>query len=726
MSTSGLKMRHGQYTFALPKARRTRKLQAIGKYDAGTGTWDGVITKPYGYSSWCFLLLAILFIGALLTVILVPTLVGKDHEKRDMTLPSTTTSANTTTTTQVTNTTESTTTFSGGPPLETTPPLVPLVIQCPEIAEIPLGKDWLDLNETGQPVITGGCDPDMLNVTFVDQVTGTVSKRGTQFVSKTQVRSGATLYNMTGVVIEVDAIPLNEHHALKQSVFASLKHESNARSPTFPQSKLVASNVADVSQEGGEAPDVMLDVGLTEVVHAMNMRNGTVRTGTHIHIFDKAMNILSEFELATQMNVPSGPCQQGAGEPQVLFDHLANKWLLLERASVNDTLCLYVSIPAQATSVATNYLFYEIPLPFGFPARLAPQLSMFNDYYTLAVNVDGVGPGGPPMIFIERGPIVSQAASTRVLVSRGFPSLSGFAFQHMSPVNVENGSPQPSFPGAIFMRLNDDELHTGSPNAAEDYLDVVQFIIIDFDSSTLVFQFYDIAIQEFDSSDTGCTSPMACVNTITGQRLNANQRVLNGRVQYRNLVDCPGQVERITGAFATAVGSVQSRVRWFQLQYNANTAQFEVYQDAELDYGDALSRWMPSTTMDRYGNAAIIYNVASTVDVIPSLRATSRAQTDPLGMMRTELDWGTGIGQPTPGPVSPNNAWGNMMMLAADGSVTEGRTFYGTGQFYVFEEAFVVRAARLRQGGDYLERTWIVEDAVCQQVEQCTQIIQIG
>ena len=710
-----------QFTYK-PRPRR----QFIGKYNTETGQWDGQTRPPYGYPWYVFLIIVFLLIGTFLLVVLLPTLEGKSSERREMTLESTTTLTTVTSPTTTTEAASSTTTAAatGGPP-STTPAVVPLLLQCPPTARVFLGKDWLDTNVTGTPTVVGGCtDPQ---ITFEDTITGTVSRAEKKALTPNHRYSPfkrPKTETVSGHTIQVEAVHLHvENPLMPEKRQPHLRRQAEVRGPSFPQSKLSFPNVDDVEQSDASPPDATVEVGATQVLHVLNVGNGTQASGSQLTIFDKALNRLSQFVIADQLGsaTPSSACQQGGGEAEVLFDHVAGRWLVLEKASVNDTLCLYVSITASASSTATNWMFYEIPIAdFSFPARLAPQLGLFNDYYLLSLNIDGAGP--PPMLFIERQPILSQAATTRVLVTQSFPSLIGFTFQHMSPVNLENGSPQPSFPGAIFVRLNDDELHGGTPHPSEDYIDVVQFLIVNFDTETAVFQFYQVAIAEVDSSTVGCTAVDACVLTPSGLRINANQNVLGKRVQFRRLNECPGEPERMVLSLTTAAGSAQSKVRWIELEYNSGLSQFRVRQEANVDFGDSVSRFLPSISMDRYGNMVLTYAAASS-SLIPSMRATSRVQTDPLNQLREEIEWATGL--PDPGPAT-DSAWGNTFNVAADGDPIEGRTFYATGQYSVRPEEFNVRVARLRQGADYLERRWVAEDPLCQQIQQCLQTIQLG
>jgi len=92
--------------------------------------------------------------------------------------------------------------------------------------------------------------------------------------------------------------------------------------------------------------------------------------------------------------------------------------------------------------------------------------------------------------------------------------------------------------------------------------------------------------------------------------------------------------------------------------------------------------------------------------------------------MREEFEWATGL--PDAGPPLGENAWGRSTTLSTDGDPLEGRTFYGTGPYHVQPTEFKVRLARLRQGGDAIERQWVAQDLVCSQIQQCIQTIQLG
>jgi len=220
-----------------------------------------------------------------------------------------------------------------------------------------------------------------------------------------------------------------------------------------------------------------LDVGTANVVHGITQLDSQ----TQITIYDKELNQLSQFVLATQMNPPAGPCSIGGGQPTILFDHLSQRWLIMERAEAgNNTLCLYVSNSPVATSIATNYMFYEISTPIDPDF---PKLAMFNDFFTVTLNLASAGPfPGPPFMFIERQPLI-DFLTTRVFTVDPIPALIGYSsLQSFTAANVEKGSPQPDFAGAVFMRHNDDEIHGGVPDGSNDFLDVTHFITANFDT----------------------------------------------------------------------------------------------------------------------------------------------------------------------------------------------------------------------------------------------------
>jgi hypothetical protein len=90
-----------------------------------------------------------------------------------------------------------------------------------------------------------------------------------------------------------------------------------------------------------------------------------------------------------------------------------------------------------------------------------------------------------------------------------------------------------------------------------------------------------------------------------------------------------------------------------------------------------VSRFMPALAVDKQGNMAVGYNVASST-LNPAIRYAGRLTTDPLGTLgqsETSLIEGTGA------PASGNfNRWGDYSEMSVD--PVDGCTFWFTGEYY--------------------------------------------
>jgi hypothetical protein len=660
------------------KSKKT--YQHIGKFDPETGSWDGNIEPPhYGFRCCTLVFIGILFMAIFLVVVLVPTFVGKSKEEHAKTLPSTTstTSSNETTTAPITNTTMETTTFSGGPPLPTTQPFDELFIECPPSIQIPLGKSWTDTSITGLPTTIGGCDA-IVNISYTDAVVGVIARNsfGDSVVDKRTLLDNQVV--VTGIVYIVDATQLSsieqEQARKEETSVKPAELRKSLKSLTFPSSQLTAPNIAtvDLGDDIVSPPSPVLDVGTAQVVHAINFISNetTGEGGTQITIYSKALGILSQFVLATELEAPQNTaCQPGAGQPQILYDHVAQRWIYMEVGSTNGTLCMYVSKANVPTSTPTNYLFYQFDLPISDNFTNV-QLTMFNNYYCISMENSASDVG---IVFVERQPILDQDDTTRILFVEPFT-------EFLLPVNVENASPQPSFDGTLFMRLDTNAVF------------IVHFTDIDFDAGSATYNSY-----------------------LLGLDVSLPSTLLAPRLSFQNLYSCDGSPERIVGTYISSGNIVQ----WFELQYDGDTELFVVTQDASIT-DDGATRMLPSISMDRYGNIALLYNVIEANG--PSLYATFHVQTDPVNTMREEFRWATALP-----PAGYDGAdYGQFTMIANDGDPVEGRTFYGTGQFSINGQDYQVRAAQLRQEGDAIERYWVAQDFTCMQIKQCIQTIQLG
>ena len=94
-------------------------------------------------------------------------------------------------------------------------------------------------------------------------------------------------------------------------------------------------NVAGINANANP-PDTVGDVGRNHYVQMVN--------ATQFQIFDKQGNALTgALNFGALWNAVGGNCTGNLGDPIVVYDHLADRWILSEFAATGNHLCVYVS-----------------------------------------------------------------------------------------------------------------------------------------------------------------------------------------------------------------------------------------------------------------------------------------------------------------------------------------------------------------------------------------------
>lgn len=417
-------------------------------------------------------------------------------------------------------------------------------------------------------------------------------------------------------------------------------------------------------------PDPTLDVGPNHVVVAVNASGGS-----RIVIYDKVGTQLASFELAPTLSGPS-PCNQGLGDPIVIYDQLADRWLLTEFSPQSGrALCIYLS-PGNDPTVATWYE-YAFVMP-TFPDY--PKYGVWSDAYYVAAN-ENTNPNRP-VYALERQQMLAgnPARFVRLLL----PKRAGFGFDLLTPVHLLGDQPPPAGAPGIFMRHFDDEAHAPSSNdPSQDFLQLWQ-LTVDWSQTpnpgANLSSMVSIPITEFNSSMNGLIAFNAFPQP-NGQRLDPLREPIMNQLVYRNF----GTHESIFGNFVTNLlsdvpqGTVHGAIRWFELRRTGGPSNpWQLHMEgtyAPTDPGGVIHRWMGASAIDRVGNAALAFSVTrETPPVHPGLRYVGRLESDPAGVMstaETEIVAGTRS--------KANERWGDYFHMAVDPA--DDCTFWFFGEY---------------------------------------------
>ncbi len=258
--------------------------------------------------------------------------------------------------------------------------------------------------------------------------------------------------------------------------------QASAAGPTDRNFDTPIFNFDGAPYQGLNPPDTNGDVGAD---HYIQMINATV-----VSIYDKATaGLITSFDLTDL-----GGCTTGGGDPIVLYDQAADRWLLSEFGPGN-SLCVLISQTPDPTGA---YYTYQFSTP-GFPDY--PKYGIWPDAYYISTNE-----ASPAAYALDRAQMLLGLPTT----SQRFTatSLAGFGFQALTPADLDGATAPPAGSPNYFMRHRDDEVHNvGSNDPTEDYLEIWEFHV-DFGTpaNSTFTKVADIAVTEFDSDLCGLVS----------------------------------------------------------------------------------------------------------------------------------------------------------------------------------------------------------------------------
>lgn len=424
----------------------------------------------------------------------------------------------------------------------------------------------------------------------------------------------------------------------------------------------VAGSAAQVSP-----PDPTGDVGTLHFVQAVNGSGGS-----DIRIYRKSDgSFVRNFTLTSLGG--TGACASGLGDPIILFDELANRWVFTEFSPQSgNSLCVYVSDTADLEAPTVTWYRYTFTMP-SFPDY--PKYGVWSDAYYVGANESGTSGARPIYAFDRTKMLAGQPATFQRLT---IPRLNGFSFQMITPADHDGATAPPATARGIFMRHRDDEAHNaGSNNPTQDFLELWQ-LKVDFTTpaNTALTGPATIPIAEFSSDLNGLTAFNAFPQP-NGQKLDPLREPIMNRLAYRNF----GTHEALIGNFVTDIdGNDTGGIRWFELRRTGGIAQpWTLHQEGtwagSASPQDGIDRWMGGIAMDESGNIALAYStVRQSPAVFANLAYVGRLANDPLGTMTTPetvLIAGTGS--------NGNERWGDYHQLGVD--PVDGCTFWFTGLY---------------------------------------------
>ncbi|OGW40848.1 MAG: hypothetical protein A2Y97_13865 [Nitrospirae bacterium RBG_13_39_12] len=371
-------------------------------------------------------------------------------------------------------------------------------------------------------------------------------------------------------------------------------------------------NFEGMSFTGAYPPDTVGDVGPNHYIQMVNSSGGAV-----FSIYNKSGVLQAGPLTLGSLSTGRVACASGYGDPIVLYDILADRWLMSEFASTGNHLCVYIS--QTSDPVSGGWFLYDFAVP-QFPDY--PKYAAWPDAYYVSTNE-----ATSAAYALDRVKMLNGQPATYQRFTA--PDLPGFGFNALIPSDVDGSAPPPVGSSNYFMRHRDDEIHNpGANDPNHDFVEIWKFHV-DFTNplnSTFTGPI-NIPISEFDSHLCGVGVFNCIPQPGTTTRLDPVSEVIMWRLQYRNF----GAYETLVGNFVVDVdGTDHAGIRWFELR-SAGNELWTLFQEGTYA-PDQSNRWMGSIAMDKDGNIALGYSVSSNT-VFPSIRYAGRLVSDPMGTL---------------------------------------------------------------------------------------------
>ena len=431
-------------------------------------------------------------------------------------------------------------------------------------------------------------------------------------------------------------------------------------------------NFAGQGFSGVLPPDTVGEIGPQ---YYIQMTNGS--TGSPFTVFDKTTgSVVAGPSNLSSLWTAGGACASGLGDPIVLFDQLASRWVMAEFASAGSHFCVYVS--QTSDPLAGGWFNYDFALP-QFPDY--PKYAVWPDAYYISSNESS-----PRGYALDRTKMLAGLPATfqRFSASR----LAGFGFQALIPSDLDGTTPPPAGSPNFFMRHRDDEAHNGGSNdPTRDFLEIWEFHVDFVTPANSTFSLATtVPVTEFDSNLCGLFSFDCFPQPGTATRLDTLKEVVMWRLQYRNF----GTHETLVGVLVTDVDGGAANhggLRWFELR-RVGAGVWTLFQEGTYA-PDADHRWMGSIAMDGSGNIVVGYSVTSST-TFPGIRYVGRAAADVAGTMTTgELTAMNGSASQTFA-----SRWGDYSSMNVD--PVDDCTFWYTNEYVPANGLWATRIASFR------------------------------
>ncbi|TQM63863.1 hypothetical protein [Humibacillus xanthopallidus] len=426
-------------------------------------------------------------------------------------------------------------------------------------------------------------------------------------------------------------------------------------------------------------PDPVGDVGPNHYVEMVNLAYAVYsKTGTLL------LGPVDTGTLWQDFAVPD--CTDPSGDPIVLYDQLADRWILSQfttRGLDDPTLpfynCVAVSTTGDPTGSYYRYAFETENFNF-FPDY--PKYGVWTDSYVITTREFGpTVEYGIGVYGLEKNKMLNgqPARAVTFFLDGNDPAVLPLVGDGLLPADID-GKQKPMTDAAIPLVGTQDD--GGGYGATMDAVNVWDLRVKWRSTPTASLELKaQLPTAAFDSifpcapTSRDCLPQPGITNPAQYLDILSYRQRPTWRLAYRNF---KGYESLVTTQSVEAAPNVAG-MRWYELRRDGS-GTYSLYQQGTYAPGDGVNRWMGSVAQNKKGDMALGYSVVNGTTVFPGIRYTGRLAGDSLGQMTlgegVVID-GTGVQRST------NSRWGDYTSMNVD--PVDDCTFWYVNEYYTAE-----------------------------------------
>ena len=426
-------------------------------------------------------------------------------------------------------------------------------------------------------------------------------------------------------------------------------------SPFTSDSPIV--NVDGIGANGSLPPDTNIAVGATQVVEIVNTEYAIYAKTGALQLGPAAIHTV--FSALANTTTAGNMCATSdGGDPIVLYDKLASRWLISQiQYNTNfstNVVCIAVSTGPDATD---SYHLYA----FNFGASLPdyPKFGVWPDAYYFSANIfnKAISFKGAQACAFNRNAMLNGTSAAGICF-QGTTSLYNILPSDLDgKVNLPNGEPN------FYLQFV-------APNTLKLYRFHVDFAT---PANSTFTTGANLAVTAFHEACGGGT----CIPQLdTTKQLDSLADRLMYRLSYRKFTDHESLL--VNHSVQVTSSSNQTGIRWYEIR-DPNGVPV-VFQQSTFSPDGTIYRWMGSIAQDKMGNMLLQYST-SYANAYPGIGYTGRLATDSSNTMRFGAMLFSGSGSQT-----TYSRWGDYTSVAVDPA--DDCTFWFANEYLPYPGVF--------------------------------------